>query len=235
LREFPGIQLTAPPSVSYSAAVGGVDLGQTAFVDTRALTTSIGPRLAVDFDAGALTTGTYTTGFQVTSNFTGSAMSARDDNRLTVINSVDSPFGAGWGLAGLSRLYPAADGAVLLVGGNGMSVRYAPPAAGNEAFLSPAGDFSTLVQQADGGYLRTLKDGTRIAFNAAGLQTSTLDRNGNSSRYGYDGEDRLTGIWGPAGLVTELDYDNGRLSRVTDPAGRVSRFIHDEGNLVEVT
>jgi YD repeat-containing protein len=235
LQEFSGVRQAVPPSVSYSAVVGGVDLGQTAFVDTRALTTSIGPRLAVDFDAGALTTGIYTTGFQATNNYIGSAVSALDENRLTVVNTLDSPFGAGWGLAGLSRLYPAADGSVLLVSGNGMSVRYDPPAAGGDAFLSPAGDFSTLVQQADGGYLRTLKNGTQIAFNAAGLQTSTVDRNGNSTRYGYDGEDRLTVIRDPAALVTRLDYDNGRLSHVTDPAGRLSRFVHDEGNLVEVT
>ena len=235
LQEFPGVRLTVPTSVSYSASVGGVDLGQTAFVDTRALTTSIGPRLAVDFDAGVLTTGIYTTGFQAASNFFSSAMSTLVENRLTVVNGADSPFGAGWGLAGLSRLYPAADGGVLLVGGNGMSVRYEPPVAGGEAFLSPAGDFSTLVQQADGGYLRILKDGTRIAFNAAGLHVSTVDRNGNSTRFSYDSGDRLTEIRDPAALVTRLHYDNGRLSLVTDPAGRVSHFVHNDGDLVEVT
>ena len=35
-------------------------------------------------------------------------------------------------------------------------------------FMSPPGEFSTLVENVDGSFTRTLKNGTRIEFNALG-------------------------------------------------------------------
>ena len=41
-------------------------------------------------------------------------------------------------------------------------------------FLSPPGDFSTLIQNPDDSYTRILKDGTRYEFDAAGLLTEIV-------------------------------------------------------------
>jgi RHS repeat-associated protein len=107
--------------------------------------------------------------------------------------------------------------------------------SGGCSFISPRGDYSRLVKTTNGGYTRTLKDGTQIRFDAEGLQTSVADRNANTTAYAYDGGNRLTSITDPAGLVTTLTYSGNRLSAVTDPASRTTMFIHDgAGNLTEV-
>ncbi|MBI1748794.1 MAG: VCBS repeat-containing protein [Acidobacteria bacterium] len=101
---------------------------------------------------------------------------------------------------------------------------------------APEGEFSELVRNADGTFTRTMKDGTKINFNAEGLHVSTVDRNGNTTQYDYDDNGRLISITDPVGLVTQLSYDgNGRLSSVQDPAGRVTTFTIEGGNLKRVT
>ncbi len=101
---------------------------------------------------------------------------------------------------------------------------------------SPLGDFSTLQKNPDGSFVRNLKDGTEIHFDASGLHTSTVDRNGNATTFGYDVSGLLTSITDPAGLITTLTYSNGKLSSVTDPASRVTQFTHDaNGNLTRIT
>jgi len=102
-------------------------------------------------------------------------------------------------------------------------------------YTSPAGDFSTLEQNDDGTFTRTLKNGTRINFNAAGLQTSVVDRNGNTTMYGYDGDGQLTSIVDPVGKETTFAYVGNLLATVTDPFGRTTTFLHDAaGNLIRI-
>lgn len=103
-------------------------------------------------------------------------------------------------------------------------------------YESSDGDYSTLIKTSIGDYIRTLKNGTQIFFNDAGLQTKLTERNGNTTTYSYDSEQRLISITDPAGLVTTLNYGVEHLDTVTDPAGRVSRFEYDaDGNLIKVT
>ena len=61
-------------------------------------------------------------------------------------------------------------------------------------YKSPPSDFATLVRKADGSFERRLADGTIYLFDANGLQTSIIDRNGNTISFGYDASDRLTTI-----------------------------------------
>ena len=107
--------------------------------------------------------------------------------------------------------------------------------SGLTGFQSPPGDFSTLVKNGDGTFTRTLKGGTTINFDADGLQTSIVDRNGNRTIFEYDVNDRLETMTDPAGLLTTLTYFEGSLSTITDPALRVTEFFHDpEGNLIRI-
>jgi RHS repeat-associated protein len=105
------------------------------------------------------------------------------------------------------------------------------------ASYSPLNDYSLIVRNADGTYTRTLKDGVKINFNAEGLHTSTVDRNGNTTSYSYNQGGLLTSITDPTGLVTTFGYDgNGRLSSITDPAGRTTQVgIDAQGNLASIT
>lgn len=103
-------------------------------------------------------------------------------------------------------------------------------------FTSPLGDYSALFSNPDGTYTRVMKDRTEINYDAQGLQTSIVDRNGNTTTYAYDANGLLTSITDPVGMVTTLTYVAGKLSTVTDPAGRVTSFQHDgSGNLTQIT
>ena len=150
-----------------------------------------------------------------------------------MVNRKNSPFGAGWALTEIQQVHPQAGGGVLLTGGDGTALFFS---GGPDSFASPARDFSTLIRNPDGTYTRSFKDGTKINFNSQGLQTSVVDRNNNTTAYGYDGSDRLLTITDPVGLVTTLSYANGSLQRITDPAGRQTQFQHDSvGNLTRIT
>lgn len=226
-----------PPAASYGVSVGGVQQGPETFVSTAGLRGNIDETLrgAVDLPAGALPTGGYPYQIRLTSNYASSRISSNLSGSVAVVNGRSSPFGAGWGLRGLERLYIAVDGSVLLSGGNGDRVRFTTEAGGG-ALVSPSGDYSVLEHKSDGTYGRTLKDGTRLEFDPRGMETRSVDRNGNVTRYAYDVQRRLITITDPVGQVTRLDYASGKLDRLSDPAGRTTTFTHDgDGNLTGVT
>ena len=103
-------------------------------------------------------------------------------------------------------------------------------------YTSSDGDYSTLIRNIDGSYTRTLKNGTQVHFDANGLQTDVIDRNGNITLYTYDIDQQLTSITDPIGKVTTFSYQNNQLNDVTDPAGRISSFAYDnDNNLIKVT
>ena len=103
-------------------------------------------------------------------------------------------------------------------------------------FTSLDGDFSELIGYEDGTFSRTLKNGTRFEYDTNGMQTAKLDRNGNTTTYAYDAQERLISITDPVGKVTSLVYTGNHLASVTDPANRVTTFSHDvDGNLARAT
>lgn len=109
---------------------------------------------------------------------------------------------------------------------------------GEGRFAAVDGDFSGIVRDEEAGtFTRVLRDGAVQLFDANGLLTSVMDRNGNTSAYAYDGQGRVQTITDPVGRVTTFAWDAaGRLDSITDPAGRVTEFDVDAaGNLVEVT
>lgn len=154
---------------------------------------------------------------------------------FSVVNYTKSPFGSGWGIAGLQQLIKHQDGSVLLVDGNGTELYFQAPEVPTSAYISPADDFSRLFQLADGRFRRILKDQTVYEFNSELALTSVLDRNGNTTTYEYaDGV--LVRVLDSVGLETEFEYTDSKLARIIDPFGRITILHHDlVGNLVAVT
>ncbi len=103
-------------------------------------------------------------------------------------------------------------------------------------YLIPVTEHSLLFNNPDGTYTRKLKNGDEINFNAQGLQTSVVEKNGNTTNYEYDGQGKLISITDPVGLVTTLTYSGDKIASVTDPAGRITNFETDgSGNLTKIT
>jgi RHS repeat-associated protein len=105
-------------------------------------------------------------------------------------------------------------------------------------YRAPMGDTSTLVHNGDGTWTRTYSDSTVLHFDSTGRETSSADRNGNTTSYAYVTSGPAAGalqtITDPVGLVTTLAYSSvtGKLTSVTDPASRVTNVTVDaNGNL----
>ncbi len=240
------VRSTVPAAVSYRLEVAGLEQGEEVFIDTSGFDENIDEpfRTAITFDAADFPSGSYAYRLEVTSNFFGGTRSSLFvTGPVMVHNEQASPFGAGWMLGGLYRLAfnddgapSAGDNSITLVAPDCHSLTYRPTGAPDE-YASPDNDFAEFRRNPDGSYSHTEKDGTVMRFDADGLLTERVDRNGNVTAYGYNDEGNLETITDPVGLVTTFVYGiNGLLESVTDPAERVSRFEHDPlGNLVRIT
>ena len=162
--------------------------------------------------------------------FVGS--STTSEGKFLHVNSIESPFGSGWGLAGLQELVENPDGSVLLVDGDGSELLFELDGEGN--FVSPPGDFSVL-EQVDGQFQRTMKDKTVYDFDGENRLVGMTEANGDETEYVYDAEGRLEKIVDPAGLETSFTYVDGRVSSISDPAGRTTELVYDaDGNLERI-
>src|SRR5207245_3835638 len=178
-------------------------------------------------DATGLATGRYSWSIAVTANY-GTPVTTTYSGNVDIVNSSSSPFGAGWSLNVLERIWPVTGGVILELPG-GLSLWFAN--GQNGSFVTPAGDTSTLALT-NNVYTRTLKDGTKINFNSSGLQTSIVDRNNNALTFGYNGSNQLTTLTDFNNLVTTIAYNGaGKVSSITDPANRITTLAYDTNNV----
>ena len=156
--------------------------------------------------------------------------------KVVNINTVNSAFGSGWGIAGVQELVENTDGSVLLIDGNGSELIFEK---GTQAgtYLSAPGDFSTLVKLADGHFQRTDKDQTVYNFDANNRLISVVDRRGQTTQHIYNATGQLVKMIDPANLETILTYNaNGKVASIKDPANRSTLFEYDNsGNLTRIT
>ena len=178
---------SVPQTVSASVQVGGLAVGAEVFTDTTSLDENLDEtiRQSVQFDAGAFATGAYPYLLQLKSNFPGSSVSSFLSGTLVVDNRARSPFGAGWGLAGLQRLYSQSNGSVLLTDGDGSARVFSPTSgAGSMLVLDGVNDYAEIPSNlrnmglttafsvmiwvnSSGGFQMLLEDGTQ--FNTSGF------------------------------------------------------------------
>lgn len=156
-----------------------------------------------------------------------------------------STFGQGWFSSHDFLLVDRGD-FVSLVQSSGLILQYAQTITG---YQPQAGEFSTLVKNADKSYTRRMLDGSEMQFNADGRLTRISDRYGNVQVIVYEsnGKEVAAGDWGltsrihritdSSGNYFDYSYDgSGYLSAITDSANRVYGFEHDAaGNLTAIS
>jgi len=102
-------------------------------------------------------------------------------------------------------------------------------------FSAPDGAYATIARNDDGTFTLSYPDGMHVEFDANGLQTSRIDRNGNTTTYSYQ-DNRLSTITDPTGGETTFSYADGLLQSIVDPTGRETTFDHNEArDLIGVT
>ncbi|HEX7794241.1 MAG TPA: RHS repeat-associated core domain-containing protein [Vicinamibacterales bacterium] len=190
-------------------------------------------RIAGQFDASGLTSGAYMYSAAVKSYYTdGTSRTTTRPVRVLVINERSSPYGAGWSVAGLQRVYPEPSGyGVAIVDGMGSMQYFSGPCTGNPCtYTSPAGDYTTVQRTSAGGWTRRAPDGTTVTFDASGYATSVADRFANTTSYAYNGA-RLNTVTDPVGQVTYVSPSSGSYT-ITAPSSRVSTVTLDGANRV---
>ena len=165
-----------------------------------------------------------------TGRFIGTNANATGE--LIHVNSLNSVFGAGWGIAGLKEIVENPDGSVLIINGDGSELHFRSDGMGG--YLSPPDDFSTLVKRVDGRFERTHTDQKIERFNLSHQIESITDRNNNQLQFNYNSDGNIDSIVDPVGLTTLFRYTNGMVSEIEDPAGRITVLAHEGRNLVQI-
>ena len=153
-----------------------------------------------------------------------------------VVASDNSPFGAGWGIAGIDRLVVSGSNVLwVTAGGDSRLFIGTSTLTGGIVYTSPPEDFGTLVKNTDGSFTYTAVNQTQYDFSAAGLLTSVVDPHGLTTTYAYDSMGRLTTVTAIDGGVTTLSYGTGSVT-ITEPGGRtVTLALDSHNNLTSIT
>ncbi len=218
-----------PATITAQLTLNGT-AGSTIVYNTSSLNPGDIVQIALQGNATSLSTGRYPWQITVTNGTNNTNYSGDVD----LVNQASSPYGAGWSLDNVEQLVPVAGSGVILVQPGGTSLWFANGQQSG-TFVTPAGDFSTLVQNQNGTYTRTLTDGTENNFNSSGQETSTVDRDGNTTTFGYT-SGQLTTITDMNGQVTALAYNSsGQLASITDPANRTATLAYSGNQLTSIT
>lgn len=120
------VRAAVPATFSARLSIGGVQFGQERYWDSHALPENADSvsRVGIQFDGSSLQTGVYPYELMLFSNYPQSSIGGAARKQVLVRNEQASPFGAGWTLTAVDRLYPQADGSVVLAKGNGSTALY---------------------------------------------------------------------------------------------------------------
>ncbi|MFO1065365.1 MAG: LamG-like jellyroll fold domain-containing protein [Pirellulales bacterium] len=159
--------------------------------------------------------------------------SVKSTGQVLNVNTIDSPYGAGWGIHGLKELVVAADGTVIVLDGDATELVYTKNSDGS--YRGPAGCFITLEKLGDGTFQRSYPDKTIEHFGANQKLLTVTDRYSNVTQYQYDAQGRLLSVTDPVGLATTIAYTVGNVT-ITAPGNHVTRLSLDsQNNLIQVT
>ncbi len=238
---FPRVPLTVtqpanflqPLSVYAELRVSGTLRDSTTFGPWGGTSTAQARQIVLKYDVSAGnpmdSTGVYPFTVTMRNVYSQSVKDSTFAGRLIVVNRSQSEFGAGWGLAGLERLYlnqpvGAPDGTILWVSGDGSAKVYTPHPTLANTWLGAKGGFQDTLKLSAGEYTRTLRYGAQVTFNGQGRHIRTTSRTGQVTTFGYNAGGFLTSITiPPAGqsLTYSLTYDGAqKLDSIADPAGR---------------
>ena len=107
---------------------------------------------------------------------------------------------------------------------------------GNRAYVTPDGTNATITMSST--YVATLTYTlSRVKYvfkKESPLLEKIVDPNGNTTKFEYDGEGRVTQVTDTHGHVLKYTYEGyeGELSKITDPSGRKWKFTESSSKLL---
>jgi hypothetical protein len=210
-------------------------------------------RVAVGYDAASDASGPYRYTLEVKACYGTSCTATTAAGQLAVVNRRESPFGAGWWLAGVERLVMDPFGKpVLWVAGDGSTQRYTA-AHGDSVWGAPSLDQPDTLKREGNGWVRLLSGGGRVRFDSLGQHVATRNRLGHTTEFWYGAEGRLDSIGVPPTVTRQDDIvyptprrlirpyvfvygSEGHLARVDAPGSATSQrrtHVHHTGARVD--
>jgi hypothetical protein len=197
-------------------------------------------RLSLSFDASSLTFGTGLYSYKLrVSNYYGTTAFHADTTHGEIVavdrkRATDAPYGVGWSVAGVSRLYTGRSErkALLIVEPDGSFVTYDFIAAATYQAVSRAYRDTIVLGTFDPGdgsatyYRQRDIDQTESYYDAAGRLRWVIDKRGQKAEYDYSATNpyAISSIKAApwiVGAAYAFAYTTaGNLQSITDPAGR---------------
>jgi len=240
------IPLTAPvpDSVTGLLQIGNVTRARTKWLGNQ-WSSGQTRRVGFAFDALGDATGVYAYTLEIRNWYPDPTPSQPTtvNGELVIVNRSDSPFGAGWWLAGLEQLFWIPDGRKLVVLGDGSARVYSAVASNLYAAANP-----TRPDTLDGrgtDYVRLAQHGVRVHFSSStGKHISTTNRLSQETDFAYDQScGRLSSISippGGSGPVYTFNYSSPsdcatRLVSVIAPGNRIVSLTDPSGKVTAIT
>ena len=228
---------SAPSQVTAQLTFDGT-AGSTYYYDTSDLQPGDIMQIGLQADATSLSTGVYPYTMTIADIRGGTPTTFTYTGNATIENAAEdatfSALGAGWTVGGLEKIIPATGGVILDEGSGAVAWFSGSFGGGGGTYTSPAGTFSTLVLNGDGTYTLTETNGTKENFNSSGFETTSVDRNGLTTTFGYSGN-LLSTITDPFSKTTSFTYNgSNELQSIEDPATRFTTFTLSSGDLTAV-
>jgi RHS repeat-associated protein len=232
---WPGEQL--PASLRLDVIVNGATVA-TATYSNSAINTAIRQvhRLALAIDAVAqnLGTGAHNATIQLTVN-RSPVETYSTTTRLVVVDRRLSPFGAGWWVAGVERVYSQSDGA-LVVYGDGSAVFFSK-VGGN--YVPPPGVYDSLFVVGSHFERRTDDRRVTVVYGTNGPDSLIRDTHGNVARHVWSSNPslndwKLDSIVDAGGRATTFAYTSGYLTSVNQPATNAVGVTQTSGRITQI-
>ncbi len=156
------------------------------------------------------------------------------NSRLAVNQVTAGQFGFGWTGTYSAHLKLENEGQQATVyQDNGSTIQFT---RSEETWTAPAGLVQATLVNEGAGYVYTLPNQTKLAFNSTGQLTSETDRNGNAITLAYNAEKQLESATDGAGRKLVFHYNgSGQVDSVKDPLGHTAKYTYESGNLATVT
>ncbi|MGH7140012.1 MAG: hypothetical protein ACREHD_30095, partial [Pirellulales bacterium] len=190
---------------------------------------------AEQVDTSSLASGRYPWSLTVTSP--NMAAPATVSGAVNVDNDSASPFGKGWDMPGLYRLFANSVSGVpaglLLSTGDGGAWYYTQNEDGS--FASPNGPFAfSTLTAVGGGWQLVTHEGLTFNFNSSGYLTSRVERTGETTSYAWSAGE-LTAITDQFSRAVDLSYSSGLLSSIQDLAANSWTIAHSGTDLTSIS
>ena len=189
-------------------------------------------RFTLQVDATGFSTGRYRWEMDVTRVDSGveGATSTHHGHHM-LVSRLGSPYGDGRWLDGLDALYVADPLGVALVHSTGRTTWFEREPDGD--LINTENGIASLVQNGNGTYMLTYRDGNVAEFSSAGALLARRDRNGNEKDY-ESTNGLLTTVRDVSGRETTFAYSSGKLATSTDFAGNVVEFSYTGDKLSSI-